>query len=134
MKKVWSKLLVVCMAAVLAVGVCFALTACDEGDVPTSTKYTYDSVDVDDGGIFDAMFTGATAYFENGQFVLETGSCSQKNVMDYTEEDGRYLITYTDELAAVFGEDVEMYVTFDDTTLTMTEIVGSTTINIVFKA
>ena len=34
-----------------------------------------------------------------------------------------------------FGkEDVEMYVTFDDTTLTMTEIVGSTTINIVFKA
>ena len=34
MKKAWTKLLVACMAAMLAVGVCFAFTACDEGRGP----------------------------------------------------------------------------------------------------
>lgn len=137
MKKAWTKLLVACMAAMLAVGVCFAFTACDEGEVPTSTKYTYDSVSEESfAELYDQMYAGSTAYFENGKFVWE--ELGAKMVMDYTEEEGVYHISYGDELEDVLGVGTELNVTFDDTTLTIamvTTVSSSTvTVNILFKA
>lgn len=150
MKKVWAKLFVVCMAAMLAVGVCFAFTACDEGEVPTSKKYTYDSCklmadgeEVGDGSMgdmYDQLYAGSTAYFENGKFVWET--MGTKQLMDYTEEDGVYYLTAGKEFEEILGIGAEISVTFDDTTLTLisqttSSSAGGTvtaTLNILFKA
>lgn len=82
------------------------------------------------------MYAGSTAYFENGKFVWE--ALGAKMVMEYTEEEGVYRLSYGDELEEVLGIGTELNVTFDDTTLTIamvTTVSSSTvTVNILFKA
>ena len=102
MKKAWTKLLVACMAAMLAVGVCFAFTACDEGNVPTSTKYTtIQSAKNRLRSCTDQMYAGSTAYFENGKFVWE--ALGAKMVMEYTKEEGVYRLSYGDDWKRCWG-------------------------------
>ena len=137
MRKVLAKLSVVCMAALLIAGACFAFTACGKGDVPTSTKYTYDSCSEESfADIYDQMYAGSTVYFEDGKFVWE--AMGAKMVMEYTEEDGVYALSYGEELEDVLGIGMELSVTFDDTTLTLScrGTVSSTSVlyTLIFKA
>ena len=152
MKKVWSKLLVVCMAAVLAVGVCFALTACDEGEAPTSKKYTYDSVGnvssesfsgeelgyIRDSLVqsYSIMFKDCVVYFEGGKFVMEIPGNKQE--AEYREENGVYYITSSEIYGTAMGGEADMYFSFDETTLTLTSVVTiegyDVTAEILFKA
>lgn len=137
MRKVLAKLSVVCMAALLIAGACFAFTACGKGDVPTSTKYTYDSCSEESvADIYDQMYAGSTVYFEDGKFVWE--AMGAKMVMEYTEEDGVYTLKYGKELEDVLGIGTEMSVTFDETTLTLSTRATISTVSVsytlIFKA
>lgn len=119
-------------ALLLCVALGAVLVACDDADTPTSQRYTYESLTIEPNDSISqaaaeaasAMFEGSEAYFEGGQFCWSLDNGSGITRYDYTvEEDGRYRMAYSDSLSSVFGE-ADMYVTFDETSLTIIAIYG----------